>query len=195
MSDVKTDEINFDDIELDEGFDEFDTDELDLDLNIDDSLDDSLDDSINDSDSDLADITFDDEQFSTEEKDNQDDILEDEQESQDRLEDYTDGTVVEDIDLHEDEEEMVPTTDSDFINDSGSIVVQDSNDANTPEGIASDLITGIAQLTSLQTEIFNEADEQGDYVTADLMTQLSKWCEFNSWFLSSINGGENKTNV
>lgn len=128
MSDVKTDEINFDDIELDEGFDEFDTDELDLDLNMDENIDDSLDDSINDSDSDLADITFDDEQFSTEEKDNQDDILEDEQESQDRLEDYTDGTVVEDIDLHEDEEEMVPTTDSDFINDSGSIVVQDSND-------------------------------------------------------------------
>lgn len=78
---------------------------------------------------------------------------------------------------------------------SADSVVQDSNDENTPEGIASDLITSIAQLTSLQTEIFNEADEQGDYVTADLMTQLSKWCEFNSWFLSSINGDENKTNV
>ena len=49
-------------------------------------------------------------------------------------------------------------------------------------------IAAIAQLTSLQTEIYNEADEQGDYVIADLMTQLSKWCEFNSWFLVSITG-------
>ena len=55
-------------------------------------------------------------------------------------------------------------------------------------------IDAIAQLTSLQTEIYNEADEQGDYVTADLMTQLGKWCEFNSWFLVSI-AGENSMNV
>ena len=78
---------------------------------------------------------------------------------------------------------------------SADSVVQDNNNENTAEGIVSDLITGIAQLTSLQTEIYNEADEQGDYVTADLMTQLSKWCEFNSWFLSSINGNENITNI
>lgn len=69
-------------------------------------------------------------------------------------------------------------------------VVQDNNDADTNENMISDLITGIAQLTSLQTEIFNEADEQKDYVTADLMTQLSKWCEFNSWFLVSINSNK-----
>ena len=55
-------------------------------------------------------------------------------------------------------------------------------------------IAAIAQLTSLQTEIYNEADEQVDYVTADLMTQLSKWCEFNSWFLVSITG-KNSMNV
>ncbi len=78
---------------------------------------------------------------------------------------------------------------------SSDSVVQDENGANTANAIAQDLITGIAQLTALQTEIYNEADEQGDYVTADLMTQLSKWCEFNSWFLASVVGNENETNV
>lgn len=78
---------------------------------------------------------------------------------------------------------------------SADSVVQDSNDADTIEEVLSDLITGIAQLTSVQTEIYNESDEQGDYVTADLMTQLSKWCEFNSWFLTSISGEENRTNI
>lgn len=66
--------------------------------------------------------------------------------------------------------------------------VQDENNANTESEIAQDLITGIAQLTSLQTEIYNEAEEQNDYVTVDLMTQLSKWCAFNSWVLSSTIG-------
>lgn len=78
---------------------------------------------------------------------------------------------------------------------SADSAVQDDNSANTADEIARDLIAGIAQLTSLQTEIYNEADEQGDYVTADLMTQLSKWCEFNSWFLASVAGDENKTNM
>lgn len=73
--------------------------------------------------------------------------------------------------------------------------VEDNNSMTSVNAIAQDLITGIAQLTSLQTEIYNEADEQGDYVTADLMTQLSKWCEFNSWFLASVAGEESKTNV
>ena len=73
--------------------------------------------------------------------------------------------------------------------------VQDSNEADNANSISQDLITGIAQLTVAQTEIYNEADEQGDYVTADLMTQLSKWCEFNSWFLASIAGVENNTNM
>lgn len=78
---------------------------------------------------------------------------------------------------------------------SSDSVVQDENVANTSNTIAQDLIAGIAQLTALQTEIYNEADEQGDYITADLMTQLSKWCEFNSWFLASVAGEENETNV
>ena len=78
---------------------------------------------------------------------------------------------------------------------SSDSVVQDSNNADTANSVAQDLIVGIVQLTSLQTEIYNEADEQDDYVTADLMTQLSKWCEFNSWFLASISGVENETNM
>lgn len=78
---------------------------------------------------------------------------------------------------------------------SSDSVVHDSNNLSTVNEISQDLITGIAQLTSLQTEMYNEADEQGDYVTADLMTQLSKWCEFNSWFLASVAGKENETNM
>ena len=69
---------------------------------------------------------------------------------------------------------------------SAESVVQDSNDESAANGIIHDLLNGIVQLTALQTEIFNDADEQGDYVTADLMTQLSKWCDFNSWFLTSL---------
>lgn len=76
---------------------------------------------------------------------------------------------------------------------SADSVVQDNNSQTTVNAIAQDLITAIAQLTSLQTEIYNESDEQGDYVTADLMTQLSKWCDFNSWFLTSISGDEGPT--
>lgn len=74
-------------------------------------------------------------------------------------------------------------------------VVQDKNDYSDVAAIASDLITAIAQLTVLQNEIFNDSNEQGDYVTADLMTQLSKWAEFNSWFITSTVGNDNKTNV
>lgn len=71
---------------------------------------------------------------------------------------------------------------------SADSVVQDENNQTTTSGIAQDLITAMAQLTALQTEIYNDADEQGDYVTADLITQLSKWTDFNSWFLTSILG-------
>lgn len=78
---------------------------------------------------------------------------------------------------------------------SSKSVVSDNNSANELKAVAKDLMLAIVQLTSLQTEIFNESDGQGDYVTADLMTQLSKWCEFNSWFLASIAGEENKTNM
>lgn len=33
--------------------------------------------------------------------------------------------------------------------------------------------------------INSDANEQNDYVTADLMTQLSKWNELKSWFLTA----------
>ena len=78
---------------------------------------------------------------------------------------------------------------------SADSVVVDTNNETSVNGIIQDLITGIAQITSLQTEIYNEADEQDDYVTVDLMVQLSKWCEFNSWFLASMAGNENTTNM
>lgn len=74
-------------------------------------------------------------------------------------------------------------------------VVSDDNSAETSRAMVAALIEGLARLTVLQTEIYNEADEQGDYVTADLMTQLSKWNEFNSWFLSSTIGQPNETKV
>lgn len=74
-------------------------------------------------------------------------------------------------------------------------VVEDNNGASTDEAMVVDLITGLAQLTVLQTEIYSEAEEQKDYVTVDLMVQLSKWTEFNSWFLTSWNGKVNETKV
>lgn len=39
-----------------------------------------------------------------------------------------DGALIEDIDLHDDEDEPVESLESDFISDTGSIVVQDAND-------------------------------------------------------------------
>lgn len=42
--------------------------------------------------------------------------------------DIEDGVLVNDIDLHDDENEMVPSRESDFISDTGSIVVQDTSD-------------------------------------------------------------------
>ena len=77
---------------------------------------------------------------------------------------------------------------------SSDSMVVDENAADSVNGIAEDLIAGIARLTSLQAEIYTEADEQKDYVTADLMIQLSKWCEFNSWFLTSMVGENSNTN-
>lgn len=71
---------------------------------------------------------------------------------------------------------------------SSDSVVKDENVASTPRGIVQDLLVALVQITALQTEIYNDAEEQKDYVTLDLMTQLSKWCDFSSWFLSSIIG-------
>lgn len=65
----------------------------------------------------------------------------------------------------------------------------------TMPDIVQDLVTSIAQLTLLQTDVYKDAEAQGDYVTVDLMVKLSKWAEFNSWFLSSLVGNENQSNM
>lgn len=77
----------------------------------------------------------------------------------------------------------------------GNSVVEDDNSASTAREMVASLVTGLAQLTALQSDIFIEANSQNDYVTADLMTQLSKWTEFNSWFLTSWQGESNKSEV
>lgn len=74
-------------------------------------------------------------------------------------------------------------------------VVSDNNASETSREMLADLIEGLARLTVLQTEIYSEADEQGDYVTVDLMVQLSRFNEFNSWFLSSTLEQPNKTKI
>lgn len=78
---------------------------------------------------------------------------------------------------------------------SANSVIEDKNDSTTIDDMARDLISSMAQLSSLQTEVYNDAEEQGDYVTVDLMVQLSKWCEFNSWFLTSILGEEAESSM
>jgi len=55
----------------------------------------------------------------------------------------------------------------------------------------SDLIEAVAQLSILQTEIYIEAEDQKDSVTLDLMVQLNKGTEQNSWWLSALNDKEN----
>ena len=63
--------------------------------------------------------------------------------------------------------------------------VEDDVSAESDEEMVTDLIRSLAILTALQTEIFMEANDANDYVTADLMTQLTKQADFNSWFLTS----------
>lgn len=65
-------------------------------------------------------------------------------------------------------------------------VVEDKNSANTLIEVVDDLVIAYSQILLLQNEIFLDSNEQQDYVTADLMTQLSKNVEFNSWFLTSL---------
>ena len=138
MEDLKMGEISFDDIELDNEFNSEDSG-LDMedfdDINLDDDFDGEFSDnqaSFNTqqmSNNESSEFTFDDDVFdkntnSTE----QDEVVNEDSNLEERLEDYTDGAIVSDIDLHDDEDEMVPTMETDFISDSGSIVVQDTND-------------------------------------------------------------------
>lgn len=46
----------------------------------------------------------------------------------DNTADYMDGSIVDDINLHEDDDEPISDGESDFISESGNIVVQDAND-------------------------------------------------------------------
>lgn len=72
------------------------------------------------------------------------------------------------------------------LNEAGSISeVSGEQSASTPRSMIEAVLVSLVQLTSIQDEIFNEATDQNDYVTADLMTQLSKWNELKNWFLSS----------
>lgn len=73
----------------------------------------------------------------------------------------------------------------------GESVVKDENSAGSAEEMVRDLIVALAQLTVLQSEIYVEAEEQGDYVTVDLTIQLSKWNEMQSWFLAAVTNEEN----
>lgn len=64
-------------------------------------------------------------------------------------------------------------------------VVADDNSPSDSEGAMRRTLEALSQLTVLQNKIFVEADQQNDYVTMDLLTELSKWTEFQSWFTSS----------
>ena len=73
-------------------------------------------------------------------------------------------------------------------------VVADENSPSDAESAMRRTLEALAALTILQNEIFVEADKQNDYVTMDLLTELSKWTELQSWFISSwlenVNTGE-----
>lgn len=63
--------------------------------------------------------------------------------------------------------------------------VEGSQDATEPRAMIEATLISLIQLTNLQNEIYSSANEQNDYITADLMTQLSKWNELKSWFLTA----------
>ena len=64
-------------------------------------------------------------------------------------------------------------------------VVMDENKPSDSESAMRRTLEALSSLTVLQNEIFVEADQQEDYVTQDLLTELSKWTEFQSWFISA----------
>lgn len=63
--------------------------------------------------------------------------------------------------------------------------VKDENAPGDTESFMRRTLEALSALTVLQNEIFVEADQQEDYVTMDLLTELTKWTEFQSWFISS----------
>lgn len=74
-------------------------------------------------------------------------------------------------------------------------VISDGVEGSEAKSLVSSLLANLAQMSGLQSEIFMEADEQGDYVTSDIMVQLGKYTEFSSWFLSSYLGQSNTPEV
>lgn len=138
--------LDFDDMELEQELDEFSLDDMeiedeDIDIDIDEELDINIDedDEIEiEDDSEEDDIkseaTSEDEVASTEVTDGfatyhnteSDDEYADDG-SDDYDENISDGALVEDVDLHDDEENY-STIDNDFISDTGNIVVQDASD-------------------------------------------------------------------
>lgn len=103
---------------------EFDDMQFDDDLNFDDDLLSEDNEVVDDSDDGLGFADFHDEAVDENElgiEDEEDDIEAEE-------DDIEAGALVDDIDLHDDEDELVPTVESDFISDTGSIIVQDASD-------------------------------------------------------------------
>lgn len=88
--------------------------------------------------------------------------------------------------------EVVPVT---LSSASQNTVVTDDNNASTDEGMVEDLLTALAALGVLQTEICMEADDQKDNVSMDLCIQLSKWTDMKSWFLAAFLQKENDSKV
>ena len=68
--------------------------------------------------------------------------------------------------------------------------VNDENNANTPQEMLRGTIDAFAALSSLQTEIWFESDDQKDIATNDLMVQLNKAVEFKNWMVSAQLGRE-----
>lgn len=82
------------------------------------------------------------------------------------------------------------------LGDAASLSVIDNKiSPKKDDEMVSDLVRTYAQLVSLQNEIYVESNGVNDYVTADLMTQLSKSSEMRSWFLSSWLGKQNNSNL
>lgn len=64
-------------------------------------------------------------------------------------------------------------------------VVADENSPSDTESAMRRTLEALSALAVLQNELFVEGDQQNDYVTMDLLTELTKWTEFQSWFISA----------
>ena len=52
------------------------------------------------------------------------------------------------------------------------------------------VVDSFAAITTLQTEIWFESDEQKDMVTNDLMVQLNKYIDLKNWMVTAQMGKE-----